>query len=106
MRIHSYAILVLLAATGAATAQEAAHSGDAPIETKTQTANSAPQTVNETPNSRKHEANEHLTDGLNTTKSRDTRKRDEYGTPVPEAPKGQGTNTGTDAQRAADPKHH
>lgn len=104
MRVHSIALVGCLGVVGTVIAQDASRSGDAPIESKTQTANSAPQTVNETKNSRKHEANEHLTDGLNTTHSRDARKKDEYGTPLPAAPKGQGTNSSTDAQRAADPK--
>ncbi|HEY4093274.1 MAG TPA: hypothetical protein VGN46_17315 [Luteibacter sp.] len=43
---------------------------------------------------------------MNTTHSRDPRKKDEYGSPVPSTPKGQGTNSSTDAQRAADAKQH
>lgn len=77
-----------------------------PVEVKRQTANSAPQKVVETPETRQNEANQHLTDGLNTKKgSGDPRDRDEYGTPRPDPVKGQGTDSSTDAMRAADKKH-
>jgi hypothetical protein len=81
--------------------EEAGHTA----EVKKQTANSAPQTVVETPATRKKEANEHLTDGLNTTGDRNKGPRDAYGTPRPEPLKGQGTNTSTETMRAADKKH-
>src|SRR3954471_3408195 len=76
-----------------------------PADVKKQTANSAPQTVVETPATRKKEANEHLTGGLNKTRAKNQEPRAAYGTPRPEPLKGQGTNTSTETMRAADKKH-
>lgn len=77
----------------------------APVQVKTQTAAGHPQTVVETPKTRQERASQHLTDPLNTKKgSGDPRRRDAYGTPVPEPLHGQGTNVSSDAVRAADPK--
>lgn len=106
MRTLTLALVTCLAGTGSAIAQDASPPQDAPIETKSQTANSAPQTVRETAASKEHEQNEHWNDPMNTTHSRDPRKKDEYGSPVPSTPKGQGTNSSTDAQRAVDAKQH
>lgn len=73
---------------------------------KTQTANTAPQTVVETPKTRKAKAEQRVTDGTNTHRgSGDPRRRDEYGTPRPEPINGQGTNSSSDAMRAADKAH-
>jgi hypothetical protein len=107
MRITALSIAMLGVALSMSVAgQDAPRSKDAPIESKSQTANSAPQTVNETANSKQHEQKQHWNDAMNTTHSRDPRQKDEYGSPVPSTPKGQGTNTSTDAQRAADAKQH
>ncbi|MGN6480540.1 hypothetical protein [Luteibacter sp.] len=107
MRITTLSIAMFgISMSMCASAQDAARSNDSPIESKSQTANSAPQMVNETADSKKHEQNQHWNDAVNTTHSRDSRKKDEYGSPVPATPKGQGTNTSTDAQRAADAKKH
>lgn len=107
MRVTALTLALLgLSISMSAFGQDAARSNDAPIESKSQTANSAPQTVNETANSKKQEQKQHWNDAMNTTHSRDPRKKDEYGSPVPSTPKGQGTNTSTDAQRAADAKQH
>ncbi|QWT22382.1 hypothetical protein KPL74_10370 [Bacillus sp. NP157] len=106
MRMATLAVLAgLTTAMGAAAAQDASRSQDTPIETKTQTANTGRQTVHETPRSVEHGKQQHWSDAMNTQGQKDPRRKDEYGTPVPEAPKGQGTNSSTDAQRAADVKH-
>ncbi|KJV36191.1 hypothetical protein [Luteibacter yeojuensis] len=100
MRLFTLAITASLALSAMAAPQET------PVETKTQTANSAPQKVDETARSRQQEQKQHWNDAMNTTGSKDPRQKDEYGTPVPPQTKGQGTNSSTDAQRAADPKKH
>jgi hypothetical protein len=77
------------------------------VQIKKQTADSAPQTVVETPKTRKAERKQHLTDGTNTTRNQKPASgpRDSYGVPVPEPIQGQGTNGSTDTMRAADKKH-
>lgn len=102
MRLLALTVILGFAASGAALAQEATRSPDTPIETKTQTANTGRQVVNETPRSKQDEQKQHWTDAMDTSHSRDPRKKDEYGTPVPQPPSGHGTNSSTDAQRAAD----
>jgi len=81
--------------------------GQQGVEVKKQTANSGPQKVIETPATRKKEEKQKWTDGMNTKRypTTDHRPRDEYGAPVPNPPEGQGTNSATDAMRAADKKH-
>lgn len=102
MRPILIAGLIALSAPMMAVAQD--DSGK-PVEVRKQTANTAPQKVVETPQTRKNAANQHLSDGLNTKKgSGDPRERDEFGTPRPESLKGQGTNSSSDAMRAADKK--
>lgn len=75
------------------------------VQVKHQTAAGHPQTVVETPETKNDTARQRLTDPLTTKKgSDDPRRRDAYGTPVPEPLDGQGTNVSSDAVRAADPK--
>jgi hypothetical protein len=100
--MHATVIALALACTSAHGQQRA----DEQTEVKKQTANSAPQTVIETPTTRERERQQRLTDGLNTKRAApDPRQKDEYGTPKPDTPPGQGTNSSTDAVRAADAKH-
>lgn len=77
------------------------------VKVKKQTANSASQTVVETPKTRKVESQQHVTDAMNTNRNQKPPEgpRDSYGVPVPKPPAGQGTNGSTDAMRAADKKH-
>jgi|GEM_PF-4808067 len=77
------------------------------IEVKKQTAASSPQTVVETPRSRDEEKEHHVLDATNTKRypTDHSLPRDGYGVPVPQPPPGQGTNSSTDAMRAADKKH-
>ena len=102
MRPMLFTALIALSAPALVVAQDNAGQR---VEVRTQTANTAPQTVVETPQTRKNEANQHVTDALNTKKgSGDPRDRDKFGTPRSEPLKGQGTNSSTDAMRAADKK--
>jgi hypothetical protein len=104
MKLTASVVLIGLLVSTASFAQS---SGDKGVEVKKQTANSGPQKVVETPATRKKEADQKWTDGVNTKRhpSTDTRPRDEYGVPVPQPISGQGTNSSTDAMRAADKKH-
>jgi len=78
---------------------------DESAQIKTQTVAGHPQKVVETPKTKRAEAAQELTDPVNTKKgSGDPRRRDAFGTPVPEPLKGQGTNVSSDAVRAADKK--
>ena len=100
MRPILFSLALALSMPLTAFAQDDAGKG---VEVKKQTANSGAQTVVETPATRRREANEHITDPVTTRKgSGDPRPRDAYGTPVPKPIKGQGTNSSTDAMRAAD----
>jgi Ni/Co efflux regulator RcnB len=98
MRLLTLAITASLALSAMAAPQQ--------VETKSQTANSAPQKTSDTPRSRQQGQKQHWNDAMNTKNTKDPREKDEYGTPVPPQTKGQGTNSSTDAQRAADPKKH
>ena len=82
------------------------HSGGG-VEVKKQTANSGAQTVVETPETRKAESEQRLTDGMNTNRNQRPQSgpRDSYGVPVPKPIAGQGTNGSTETMRAADKKH-
>jgi hypothetical protein len=78
---------------------------DRPVETKKQTANSAPQTVHETERSLKKEQDQRWNDGMNTKRAPDPRKRDEYGAPKVSPPEGQGTDNDAGLPKKDPPRH-
>ncbi|MGE7136657.1 hypothetical protein ACQKIE_03410 [Luteibacter sp. NPDC031894] len=86
-------MLFLLGASGSLPPQEAAHPAQATTTAASdQSVNGGAKQRVDTSAPRTTEKREHWSDGMNTKRSPDPRKRDEYGAPKVTPPQGQGTD--------------
>jgi hypothetical protein len=86
-------MLFLLGTSGATTSQDTPHPAPATTAPRSeQSVNGGPPQHVDTSRPRSTEKKEHWTDGMNTKRAPDPRKRDEYGAPKVTPPTGQGTD--------------